>query len=369
MPDRKRDVNPRARKRTHVAQKIRKQNAKRSARDGQRGEELAALRAAAAKADADELSKQRHRDFQVFIESMRVSGTPAELEALDPKLRAAIESGRAPTLRERVGHAVMWGVHKGYVRVDEETELAYAARPEPDTDSAQLDTDSPFEATEVPQTSGASEASMEQLRRALAEMCERMMQDTLAYADLEYALSLGLGQVIALQSLGRRFSDPVYVDDFRATELARLCALVAERRGAPERVYADLRPTLEFRLNAKHKTAQPMWFHFLVFLFDAPLVGESAEKAVEYVLTSLCAHSATPAVFRKPSRERVREAQALVRATRVDARNDHARPIVVYEPEAPRRGRAVRPWTMAARFARCFGFIFPEREQDAKRRK
>jgi hypothetical protein len=153
---------------------------------------------------------------------------------------------------------------------------------------------------------------------------------------------------------------------------------VPKTRLIPKRIYDDFLRIVEMERQRGDGSNQEFWFYELLDRFRRGLPGQTAERVVDFILFDLnmMNHCPLPHALREPSEEQIEDAIRFIRTHRVDTTDledsddDRAMSPQWYEPEDPQRGPAMRPWTAAVRFARCFGITnIPEREKDAKRLK
>lgn len=311
-------------------------------------------------------SRRRLADVEHYISDLRLWGRRDEIEALTPELRSLVE--QPPSLLDRVGKAVIWGLDRGYVHLDGRSGLAYAARPA----HAAADAGTPEDAVPaaIPGASGCSDEERAQFAR---ELVAGLRSERDGYRDLKYALTLGEGQRVALSGLRVERAAASEMDHIIAGEISTGIALLASTTdGAPARVYHALRPMLEFWQNASEGLTIPVWFRVLRWYFDRPLVGTNEREVVVRLLDAVCFHDrCAPVAFHRRESRHIRLAEHFVRTERIATSSVYDDPVRIYDAgHAKRRGPAMTSWRAAVKFARKFGVSTPpEREKDAKRRK
>lgn len=315
----------------------------------------------------------------------------------DPAALLAYLTREPLSLRDHIALAVRWGMSRGLVYFHPELGVAYANQEFEQVDPGvlrewrkELDDCEPDELLAEYEYLGEPVFATHEERRA--------------FKDLEYALSTGLGQCVALRGFEQALPEDVIgdtctpspVEEGAANYFLPMLGMVAEEfyprdpnfgkgqtvpniidktRMVPARVLEQLRPVFDAFTPRRYGDKQPLWIQELVERFTRPLSGDTAREAVDDILCSFASVAGAPEVFSRREPFHLAQAEAMVGRTPVACEEQDDDDLAwlpterTYVPKRPRRGPPAKPWRAAALFARCFGVIIPDRERDALRRK
>jgi len=266
----------------------------------------------------------------------------------------------AQSLRDALAERVREGVHLGLIAFNPESALAIARDP-----SRPPERLSP----------NATPEDIIQWRETNAEWFGRRR----TVEDLSFLLRDGDLQCVALRELDVPLVEPDVQSAFVAADLSMEMALISWGHGAPQQVWDRAKPVIEATLRQRTGITAPSvppWFLMLVNVFEAGghLVGATRPRdRVDLVLGTLRAGAAdVPSAMLGPCQSHMRAAERFLATARVNTVKTQFQPRAhsTRRPAAAQTGKLPSPWTVARKFAECFGIRgIPTRQRDAKRGK